>query len=277
MTQVGLPKGVVSVKVYISVDMEGVAGVTRWNETNRGEADYEYFRKLMAAEASAAAEAAFAAGASTVVVRDAHDSACNILPDELDPRALLIRAWSGGLYSMMEGIDPSFDCVMFIGYHAKANTRNAILKHTMSLGIRDLKVNGVSLPEAGWNALIAGMHGVPVAVVSGDRAICEQCVSLFGDVETVAVKDAIGTASVNKSPAVAREEIREAVLRALGSPQRFTPYVPVLPCKVEICYNDETLAERASWYPGACRESETSVSLVVEDFLDGLRFYHFVG
>lgn len=264
-------------KVYVSVDMEGICGVTKWHETNRGEADYEYFRRLMAKEASAAVTGAFAAGATEVVVRDAHDSGCNILPEDLHPEAKLIRDWSGGLYSMMEGIDESFSAAILVGYHAKAGTANAILKHTMSLTIADLRVNGISLSEAGWNALIAGMVGVPVVFLSGDRAVCEHTRELLGDLETVAVKDAIGTASVNLSPQLARENISAGVKQALSELKRFSPFDLGAPYEVEIRFAKEELACRGQWYPGARRVDETTVAVSVGHFLDALRFYHFVG
>ena len=266
-----------NMKVYISVDMEGICGVTKWHETNRGEADYEYFRALMTREASAAVEGALAAGASEVVVRDAHDSGCNILPDELHPEARLIRSWSGGLLSMMEGLDATYSAAVFIGYHAKANTRNAILKHTMSLSIADLRVNGVSLPEAGWNALIAGVFQVPVVFVSGDEALCQQASTLLGHVDTLAVKAAIGAASVNRSPAWARENISLGVKKALLSLGDFKPFDLGSPCEVEIEFREEEGAERGSWYPGARRLNNTTVALTATDFMDALRFYHFVG
>lgn len=265
------------VKVYISVDMEGICGVTKWHETNRGEADYEYFRSLMTREASAAVEGALAAGATEVLVRDAHDSACNILPDELHPEARLLRNWSGGLLSMMEGLDATYHAAVFIGYHAKANTRDAILKHTMSLSIADLRVNGVSLSEGGWNSLIAGMFRVPVVFASGDEAFCRQLSGLLGEVDTLAVKTAIGTASINRSPAWARENISLGVKNALLQVDRFQPYDLGSPYHVEIEFRDEEAAERGSWYPGAERVNETTVSFTAHNFMDALRFYHFVG
>jgi len=264
-------------KVYISVDMEGICGVTKWHETNRGEADYEYFRKLMTAEANAAVSGAFAAGATEVVVRDAHDTACNILPGEIHPGAKLIRNWSGGLLSMMEGIDESFQAAILVGYHAKAHTPHAILKHTMSLNIADLRVNGVSLAEAGWNALIAGIFGVPVVMVAGDRAICEYSSQLFGPAKTVAVKDAIGTASGNLSAVRAQDLIREGVQQALELRAGCKPFTLGEEYFVEISFSKEELAYRGSWYPGAERIDETTIGFRSKGFMDALRFYHFVG
>ena len=143
-------------KVFISVDMEGIAGLVNGEETSRTGKDYDYFRAIMTAEANTAIEGAAAAGATDIVVRDGHGSARNILPDMLDRRARLVRDWSGGPLGMMEGIDETFDAVLFVGYHAKAGTADAILDHTWSGNVADIFINGVSLPEAGFNGLIAG-------------------------------------------------------------------------------------------------------------------------
>jgi D-amino peptidase len=265
------------VKVFISVDMEGVCGVARWSETNTGEEGYEYFRQLMTEEASAAVAGAFEAGATEVIVRDAHDSACNLLPKEMHQGAKLIRNWSGGPLSMMEGIDDSFHAAVFIGYHAKAHTPHAILKHTMSPKIMDLRVNGISMAEAGWNALIAGYFGVPVVMVSGDRAVCEYVNELFSPASAVAVKDAIGKASVNVHPAVAQDLIREGVRKALLQRDKCKPFVMGPEYRVEVSFSEEELAYRGSWYPGAQRVNDNTIAFGSNDFFEVLRFFHFAG
>jgi len=263
-------------KIYISVDMEGVTGVTRFEDVEVGKPRYEHFRQLMIRETNAAIEGALAAGATQVVVRDAHDSACNLLPEELHPAALLISNWSGGVFGMMECIDSSFAAAVFIGNHAKANAPHAILKHTMSLAISDLRVNGMSLSEAGWNALIAGYYGVPVVFVSGDKAVCEHCQSLFPNVYTVAVKEAVGSASVNLHPAKARELIRAGVEQAVRERAKCTPFVLAQGYTVEIEFTKEDKAYRAQWYPGAERVNERTVRFMSDDFLACLRFFDFV-
>lgn len=263
-------------KVFISVDMEGITGVTKWDETDIGKQDYEYFRHLMTQETNAAIEGALEAGATEILVRDAHDSACNLFPDELHPEARLIRNWSNGPLSMMEGIDRSFDAAVLVGYHAKANTPNAILKHTMNLKISDLRVNGVSLSEGGWNALIAGYFGVPVVFVSGDKAICDYSHELFGQVETVAVKEAIGTASVNMHPSKARALIRQGVTRALLQRDVYRPFSLGPEYVVEIAFTEEQRAARGQWYPGAQRIDSNTISFRSREFVDCLRFFDFV-
>ncbi|MCH8254506.1 MAG: M55 family metallopeptidase, partial [Gemmatimonadetes bacterium] len=200
-------------KVFISVDMEGITSVTNREDASRSGKDYDYFRRIMTKEANAAIEGALAGGATEIVVRDSHGSARNLLPDLLNESARLIRDWSGGPKGMMEGIDQSFDAAIFIGYHAKAGTPDALLEHTSSGNVMDFAINGVSMPEMGYNALIAGSYGVPVVFVAGDKPLCEQAMGLLGNVETVAVKEGIGAAALSLHPEVAHARIRSGVER----------------------------------------------------------------
>ncbi len=262
-------------KVFISVDMEGISGVVRWDDVDVGKGDYEYFRQVMTEETNAAVEGALAAGATEVVVRDAHDTACNILPTKLHQEAKLLRNWSGGPLSMMEGIDASFDAVVMVGYHAKANTPNGILKHTMEPGIADLSVNGVSLPEGGWNALLAGHYGVPVVFVSGDEAICDYSRSLLPNVHTVAVKQGIGTASLGLHPEKCKELVRAGVRQAIEQRTNCQAYMPQGPYRIEMCLKEEQRAHKASFYPGAVRVDSNTVAFESPNFWDCVLFFHF--
>lgn len=259
-------------KVFISVDMEGVAGLIHWDETSQGGPDYPLFRTLMTGEANAAVAGAFEAGATEVVVRDAHDSARNILPDQIDPRARLIREWNGPL-SMMEGLDGTFDAVVFVGYHARAGTPNAVLKHTMSLSLYDVILNGVRMPEGGWNAAIAGYFGVPVVFLSGDAAICGQIREIIGPIETAAVKEGLGPAASMIHPSKAREMIQGGVRTALKNLKAYKPYKPSPPYKLEIVFADENQARRASYIPGADRTGERSVAFASSDFMDIVKYF----
>jgi D-amino peptidase len=211
-------------KVFISVDMEGLAGVVTSSDVSASGPDYGYFRTIMAAETNAAIDGAFRAGATEVVVRDSHGAKQNLLPGDVDPRARLLRGQSTGPKNMMEGIDATFGAVVFIAYHAKAGTPRAILEHTSNGNVIDFSINGVSLPEGGYNALVAGLYDVPVVFVSGDRAVVEQIRGLVGPVEAVAVKDEIADASLGLSPKQAQEEIRAGVERAVRERGRAKPY-----------------------------------------------------
>jgi D-amino peptidase len=213
-------------KVFISVDMEGLAGVVAGAEVSPTGPDYGHFRAIMAGETNAAIDGAFRAGATEVLVRDSHGDKRNLLPGDVDPRARLLRGASAGPKNMMEGIDSTFDAVVFVGYHAKAGTPNAILEHTSTGNVVDLSINGVSLPEAGYNALTAGLYGVPVVFVSGDRAVVDQVRALLAPSQlgAVAVKEEIGDAALGLSPARARDEIRRGVERAVRERARARPY-----------------------------------------------------
>lgn len=254
-------------KVLISVDMEGIAGLVNPEETSRSGQDYGYFRRLMSEEANAAVLGAYDAGASEVVVRDSHGSARNILPDLLDPRARLIRDWSGGPLDMVEGIDESFDAVVFIGYHARAGTADAVIDHTMSGNVTDFAINGVSLPEAGINALIAGLYGVPVVFVAGDQAICNQVTELFGNVATVAVKKGIGAASDGLHPEEARARIREGVADAVRNHSQYRPYTMTPPYTLVLKLKSEASIYNGSFFPGARRTGDWELTFTSDDLL----------
>ncbi|MBN2010578.1 M55 family metallopeptidase [candidate division KSB1 bacterium] len=263
-------------KIYISVDMEGITSLVHFDEALTRNTDFQYFRKFMTEEANAAIEGALAAGATEIIVRDAHNTARNLLPDMLHPEAKLLREWSRSPYQMMEGIDDSFDAVLCVGYHAKASTPNGTLKHTMTGEILNVSVNGISLPELGWNGLIAGYHNVPVIFVAGDQAICDQANQLFQKIETVAVKQGIGQATLSVHPKKAQSMIRNAVERACKSFDQYTPLIYDAPYTIEISFKNELNAFRASWYPGAKRADELSVTLTCNDFFDCMRFFIFV-
>jgi len=260
-------------KVFISVDMEGITGVVHWEECSRTGKDYDYFRRVMTKETNAAVEGALEAGATEILVRDSHGSARNILIEELHPEAKLLRDWSGRYLSMMEGIDETFDAVIFVGYHAKAGTPDGTLKHTMSGTITDVKLNGISVPEAGINAAIAGYFNVPVVFLAGDNVVCDQVKDLFGDIETVAVKEGIGRANLNLHPTKARELIKEGVKKALGRLGDFKPWKLKSPYTIDVVVKDEILAQTMALYPGAKRTGEWSASYTSYQFLDIIKFF----
>jgi D-amino peptidase len=228
-----------ALKVFISVDMEGLAGVVAGPDVSPSGPDYPHFRAIMAGETNAAIEGAFRAGATDVLVRDSHGDKRNLLPADVDPRARLLRGASAGPKNMMEGIDSTFDAVVFIGYHAKAGTAGAILEHTSTGNVVDFAINGVSLPEGGYNALTAGLYGVPVVFVAGDRAVVDQIRALLGPIGAVAVKEEIGDASLGMSPKRAQDEIRRGVEQAIRDRARARayklagPYTMVLKVKQE--------------------------------------------
>lgn len=260
-------------KVFISVDMEGVCGVIHWEDVSRSGKDYGLFRKLMTMETNAAVEGALEVGATYILVKDSHGSGRNILPDLLHHEADLIRDWSRGPLGMMEGIDETFDAVIFIGYHARANTPDAVLDHTMTGTIYYVTLNGKPMPEAGLNAFIAGNFGVPMVMVAGDMAICRQCRELFSEVVTAPVKEGIGNAARMLHPKKALELIKNRTREALVRLDEFKAFKLNPPYTIEITYKDEERAEKASWIPGAKRAGNTSVSFTSDDWMEILRFF----
>lgn len=262
-------------KVFISVDMEGVSGVIHWEDVSRTGKDYELFRKLMTLETNATIEGALEMGATYILVRDAHGSGRNILPDLLHSKADLIRDWSSGPLEMMEGIDETFDAVILIGYHARANTPNAVLDHTMTGAFYNVTLNGKPMPEAGINAFIAGNFGVPVVMIAGDEAICQQCLELFGKVVTAPVKQGVGNAARMLHPQKAQELIKKKTKEALTKLKEYKPFKLNPPYTIEITYKNEERAEKASWIPGAKRSGNSSVSFTSDDWMEILRFFLF--
>src|SRR5687767_7194900 len=152
-------------RVYISVDMEGISGISGSDQTSFGQPEYGRSRKLMAEDANAAIRGAFAGGATEVLVNDSHGGQRNLLPEDLEPRAGLI-SHSFKRHGMMEGLDESFDAVIFVGYHAKADSPRGVFAHTGAGVVKDLIVNGKSVGEGGMNARLAQWFGVPVVMVT---------------------------------------------------------------------------------------------------------------
>lgn len=260
-------------KIYISVDMEGISGIVHSDQVSSGTAEYADGRKWMAQDVNAAVEGALAAGATEVVVNDSHGSMRNIDPDDLHPRAILISGSPKPL-SMMQGIDSSFAACLFIGYHAKAGTENAILDHTISSSVvRSIRVNGIEMPELGLNAAIAGYYGVPVVLVSGDTAVCKQAGEILGkDVVTVAVKEAQGRLAAKLVPlAEARLKLTAGVKEALGKLPRIKPYKLASPYDFELTYHVSAQADMGAMIPGAKRIDARTLTFTAADYIEGFR------
>jgi D-amino peptidase len=262
-------------KVFISVDMEGITGVTSPDDVSGTGRDYAYFRDLMARETNAAIEGAIRAGATEITVRDSHGSALNILPEDLHKKAKLIRGWSGGFMSMMEGLDESYDAVICVGYHARAGTPHAILEHTFSSrNLHYAHINGLPMPEIGINALIAGHYKIPLVFVSGDRAICDQSLELFGHIKTVSVKEGLGNASINIHPSTGREKIRSGVEEALSELKNYKPYTLDPPYTLEVGYKSESMANIKSFQKDVIRTGDYELTYKCDDIMDLVRVFY---
>ncbi len=243
--------------VYISADMEGIAGLSA--------TDDPLSRRLMTAEVNAAIQGAFDAGATRVVVNDAHGGHNNLLQDQLDPRVTLLR---GDLkpYGMMQGLDASFSAAVFIGYHAKAGQQGGFLAHTGSGRTADLRVNGVSVGEGGMNALYAAWYGVPVVFVAGDSMAVEEMRELVPGVGGAAVKTGIWNRAVRTmSPDSARAAIRRGMADALRNRRGGHPAMTA-PFRVELRYTNALYADIAEGIPGVDRVDATTVGFQVDEY-----------
>ncbi len=210
-------------KVYISVDMEGISGVNGNDQTSPGGAEYGRARKLMAEDANAAIRGAFAGGATDVLVNDSHGHQRNLLPEDLDPRARLI-SHTFKRYGMMEGLDETFDAVIFVGYHAKADAPRGLFAHTGAGVVRDLQINGRSVGEGGMNAALAAWYGVPVVAVSGDDVAVAEVRESVPGIRGAVVKRAINVRAVEQKPlALARQEIEAAAREGVAAAAKTGP------------------------------------------------------
>jgi len=267
------PGAEAGLKVFISADMEGIGGVVSAVQTSPKDRQYGQFSKLMTMEVNAAIDGAFEAGASEVLVADAHGDSQNIDVELLDKRAKLVRGMPRPL-GMMEGIDKSFAAVVFIGYHAAAQRGDAILSHTNSGKIWDVRLNGVSLPEAGFNAAIAGDLGIPVVFISGDQTICSDATKLFGPLEVAVTKQAIGWFSgVTIHPEQSRALIHAGVKRGIERRRELRPYRLEKPLNVEVTFKDEIQAEVAAYLPIIHRVNGNTVSYTAQDAFEAHRIY----
>jgi len=262
------------VRVYISVDMEGIAGVVHESQTDPTDpahgAEYGRFRRLMTAEANAAIEGALAAGASKIVVNDSHWFMRNLLAEELHQAAELLSG-DPKPRSMVEGIEAGFEAALFIGYHARAGTRHAILDHTYADRIHEVRLNGRPVGELGINAALAGVAGVPVALVSGDASLAAEATALLGDnVATVVVKEAVSRhAARSVAPAVACGMIRDGVTAALK--QKHVPFLLPPPITIEVDFALTIHADMAELCPGATRTEGRTVAFTHQDYREVFR------
>ncbi|MGZ5970339.1 MAG: M55 family metallopeptidase [Polyangiales bacterium] len=243
--------------VYVSVDMEGVAGIVHVDQTRRTGHDYERARRWMTLEANAAVLGAFDADATSVLVNDSHGDMRNLVLEDLDPRAEIL---SGSLkpLSMVQGVDRAQGVALFVGYHAGAGTRAGILDHTYyGRVVARCRLGGREVNEAVLNAIVCGDHGVPVALVTGDSTVCAQAREAFGDsVITVSVKDAITRYSARSiSPELARTKIRDGAKRAVERARTIPPYRPAPPHVLEIDFVNSACADAAELVPGTRRLS----------------------
>jgi len=255
-------------KILIATDMEGITGVTTWDHVTPGHAEYPRFRRLMTQDVNAAVRGVFDAGADEVVVADGHWHGSNILVEELDPRARL-NTGTPSPFSMMQGIGETVDGVMFVGYHARNGSPNAVLDHTWSSRtVANVWLNDILTGEYGLNAAVAGHFGVPIIMVSGDQTACAQVTELLGDVETAIVKQASSRfAAECLAPQVTQETIclsAERAVQRLAEGSAPDPFVVDTPVTVTVEFFTSDMADKATRIPFTKREG-TCVSLTAPE------------
>ena len=264
-------------RVFISADMEGVAGVVTGDQLGPTGFDYKDGREMMTGEVLAAIAGVREAGPADIVVADSHGNMQNILIDKLPADVTLVRGTPRPL-SMMDGIDASFDAVVFVGYHAGTTNPEGVRAHTFSSAtLADVRLNGVSVTEGAWNAALAGQFGVPVVAVSGDDAAVKEVAAQAAGVEAIPVKWAVGFhAARTLTPEAARQRIREGVRRGLERRAAVKPVVVQAPVQVELRFKNYRPAEVLSWLPVVARVDAHTVRYQARDMVEATRFVAFV-
>lgn len=254
-------------KVYISVDLEGIAGVVADAQTSPAGADYGWARRMMVEEANAAIRGAFAAGASEVLVNDSHGPQTNLRPDELDRRASLITGQPKP-FGMAQGLDSTYAAAIYIGYHGNGSMADAVHGHTFSGALKHVRLNGREVGEYGLNGALAGHYGVPVAFVAGDAAFVAEARAFFPMVDALAVKDGIGYyAARTLNPLDAREKIEAGVRAALTNRVSRPPVKLTSPITLEIELADLSQVDKVMLMPGMERVSGRVVRYTARDML----------
>ena len=260
-------------KVFVPVDMEGIWGVVASEQVSSASPEYAAARRWMAEDVNAVIAGLLEGGAGEIVVNDSHGSMRNIVADALNPKASLISGSPKPL-SMMQGIDSSFDAVVFVGYHARAGTSASILDHTISSAtVRAIRINGQELPEMGINAAIAAYYKVPVILLTGDAETCRMASALLGDaVVTAAVKDGISRTAARMVPLEeARRRLKDAAREALAKRSRIEPFRLAGPCTFEVDFHNAGQAELPSLLPHVNRANPRGVSFTSADYLEGFK------
>lgn len=263
-------------KIFISADIEGITGVTHWDETEKNKPDHKDFAHQMTLEVSAACKAANDLGAKEILIKDAHDSGRNIDHKLLPKNTKLIRGWSGGTYSMVQGLDSSFDALIYIGYHSAANKDANPLAHTMNSGLDYVKLNGQYVNEFLIHSYIAAYLKVPVVFVSGDSGLCKDVKKVNKNIVTVSVKDGVGNSTINIHPELALNLIEKGVKDALNGDLPKCKISLPKTFELEVRYRDHMTAYRLSNYPGAELIEPKIIKFCHDDYMEVLRAMRFI-
>jgi D-amino peptidase len=264
-------------KIYISADMEGIAGVVTGEQLGPQGFEYARFREFMTQEVNAAIEGALAGGATQIVISDSHGNGQNLLIEKLPRDVLVVRSWPRPL-GMMQGIDETFAGAIFIGYHTGTTNLQGVRAHTLSSArLTDVRLKGVSVSEAGINAAIAGHFNVPVIMVSGDDAVVKETTALLGSIEGAVVKWASGFHSAKTmTPAAACDLIRNKAQQAVRRIRDFKPYKLSAPIELNVSFKNYRPSEVLSYLSIVERTDAHTIRFVGKDIVEVSKFLTFI-
>lgn len=261
-------------KIYVSTDMEGTAGVVDWDQVVAGGARYDYYCGLLLAEVNAAIEGAIEAGATEFLVNDSHSKMANLLPDALAGTARYLSGRFKPMY-MMQGLDASFDAVFFVSYHGSMGSRGSTLSHTyFPSAFAEVTLNGVVAGEAGINALVAQAYGVPVVLITGDATTAREIEPFVPGIHAAVVKESVTRfAADSLHPEAARRLIFDQARRAVASLATAEPVRIATPVTMGLALRTSDYAELASRVVGVERTGDLTCSIVADDPLELYRTF----
>ena len=255
-------------KVFLSTDMEGTAGIVDWEQCVGDGPEAAAGRRLLLDEVNAAIDGAIAGGATEIVVNDSHSVMRNLPPAELHGHATYIAGRHKPLY-MMQGLDDSYDAVFYVSYHGSMGGDPAVLSHTYNpRAVIEVRLNGQVVGEAGINTLVAAHYGVPVVLITGDQTACAEAGEVVPDVETAVVKTSVsrfGAASMH--PELACDLIRTAAERAMRRAAETSAPPLVAPATLDVAWRTGDMAEMAEWIDGVERTGARTVRITAPDLL----------
>ena len=264
-------------KVYISADMEGITGVTHWDEVDHNKSSiYTQFQERMTKEVVAACKGATQAGVKEIWVKDAHYSGRNILSEQLPNNVKLIRGWSGHPYSMVQELDSTFDALMMVGYHSMAGMGGNPLAHTLSSAKLDsVYINDQQTSEFFLHGNVAAKHGVPLVFVSGDVGLCEEVKDVSPNTRTHATMVGVGDSTISIQPDESRKAIQKKVKAVLSGDLKSCLWKHPNSFSLKIRYVKQQRAYRASHYTGASLVDPKTVLFETKDYDEIMRFILF--
>ena len=261
-------------RVFISTDIEGTAGIVDWGQVLGPSGEYEMGRRLLLDEVNAAIDGAADGGATEFLVNDSHWTMQNMHPGELHGGASYLSGKHKPLY-MMEGLDGGFDAAFMVSYHGSIGHERAILSHTYNpSAIWEVKINGIVTGEAGLNALVALHHGIPVALITGDQATADEAEAFMPGIEAVVVKRSVSRfAAESLHPRRACELIQAGARAAIGRLDEIGPPQIDLPATLDITFLTADMAEAATAIRGVVRSSPRSIAVKEDDPLQLYRTF----